>query len=201
VYIELVPIGDIDLTNYHRQAETQSMERLENKLGHVSHTLTDISRSIEISQLNTPKVLGYPWETDSSSSFVHLNDAIGRSIVLPAVLCRTVQTFQDTLKIMFSDHPGFGDVNTGQYEIINETDGRTLFHGHRTSTLTRRNWEPLIPTKIDPGSKLKMSILKVKVVPTPQKALVASVQRDERCPACEFLTSGRAFWTWLVPLN
>ncbi|KAI9692342.1 MAG: hypothetical protein M1822_006573 [Bathelium mastoideum] len=173
------------------QLGAQSTDRLERQVGQISYTLAEIVKSVQTTQLNLPKALGYPWEGDEPSSYVRFDDAIGRSTVLPAVLCRTFDTFQDTLKIMFSDHPGFGKVTKGEFEIIDETTGRTIFPGPARTSDGRH--QSLIDAGIKPGTKISMNIVSVKTLKAPKDFLVPSVRITEDCPNCGHHTLGRKF--------
>jgi hypothetical protein len=138
--------------------------------------------------VNRPKTLGYLWESDVASSHIHLDDALGRKLILPAVLCRTPQTFQETIKIIFADHPGFQKVAQMEYEIIDQTDGRAIFQGAR--------FTPHFPREIQPGSKLAMSILSIRTQKAPRDEMVFSLPKEQPCPKCGFDTPGRGLRIW-----
>jgi hypothetical protein len=141
-----------------------------------------------------PKMLGYPWEGDVLSSHVHIEDVLGRPLVLPIMLCRTRQTLKDTMRIMFSDHPGLKEVVEGNFELVDKQDQLTIFDG-RVDRPGIRDWH-FPPDAIRPGAKLLMNILRVKTVHAPKATLVTSVQTLETCPRCGFATPGRQFRKW-----
>jgi len=119
--------------------EAQSTQRLERQIAQVSSTLTEIVQTIQTTQLNIPKYLGYPGEAHITSTSSHgcLEDVLGRRTISPADLCRTFHTFHDILKIMFSEHPGLETVVQRVFEIMDGTTSRTIF-GEPADTSTRR---------------------------------------------------------------
>lgn len=167
---------------------------LERQVNQISYTLSDVVKSIQATQFNVPKGLGYTWEGDPASSHVCLDDVLGRCTILPAVLCRTFNTFHETLKIMFTDNPGFEKVVKGDFEIIDETNGCTIFQG-RVSTSTSNQQSP-IQVGIKPGTKLLMSVLSVRTLNAPGDFLISSIQALECCPNCGYHTLGRKFRKW-----
>jgi hypothetical protein len=150
--------------------------------------------TVQTTQKMMPKMLGYPWEGDVLSSHVHIEDVLGRPLVLPIMLCRTRQTLKDTMRIMFSDHPGLKEVVDGKFELIDKHNQLMVFDGR---VIGPRRDDHYPPTKIvQPGAKLLMNILRVKTVRAPERSLVASVQTLEACPRCGFTTPGRRFRKW-----
>lgn len=186
----------VDIISSKSQVEAQSADRLEEKMAIMSVTVADVFQTVHKLQAKMPKALGYPWEGDIASSHVHLEDVLGRSVLLPTVLCRTFKSFHDTLKIMFSDHPGFGKVSTLEYEIIDETNNRTVFPG-RAKKLAYDHGH-FRDTSILPGTKLLMSIQDVVIIEARKDALASSVQTSECCLNCEAQTFGRNFRKWYV---
>ena len=182
---------------FQSQLGAQSASRLETHAGQVSYTLTEITKSVQKMQLNMPKFLGYPWEGDAPSSHVYLDDVLGRCHILPAVLCRNFSTFHDTLKLMFSEHPGFRKIVKGEYEIFDGSDGRMVFPGTAIKSFRHSLSSPRIAQAIiRPGSNLSMSILNVRTLKAPNDHLVSSVNEVEACPKCGFQTTGRQFRKW-----
>ncbi|KIX97136.1 uncharacterized protein Z520_07250 [Fonsecaea multimorphosa CBS 102226] len=197
---------NIQLGAQSSHQEAQSTQRLQGQIGHFSSTLTEIVQIVQTIQLNMPKCLGYPWEADVASSHVYLQDVLGRSTILPAVLCRTFNTFHDTLKIMFSDHPGFKEVVRGDFEIIDETIGLPIFLGRALPTIlgrgiaSAREQDSLTREWVKPGSRLSMSIVNTVLVrqrSTPMDSSSDFFQTDEECPNCgRFQTVGRRLNKW-----
>ena len=70
-------------------------------------------------------MLGYPWDADIASH-VKFEDALGRNIILPDVLCRNAQSFQDTVQIIFANQPGFQDIVEGNYDIVDVNTNSTV---------------------------------------------------------------------------
>jgi ankyrin repeat protein len=147
-----------------------------------------------------PKMLGYPWEGDILSSHVHIEDVLGRPLVLPIMLCRTSETLKDTMRIMFSDHPGMKEVVEGNFELVDKRNQLTIFDGRDGTPQTRDYYYYYYysPHVVQPGAKLLMNILRVKTIHAPRHSLVASVQALETCPRCGFATPGRRFRKWQV---
>jgi hypothetical protein len=160
----------------------------------ISSTLAAIFDTVQATHKSMPRTLGYPWEGDIISSHVHIDDVLGRSIVLPIVLCRTKQTLRDTMKIMFSDHPGLREVEEGNFELVDKQKQLTVFDGRADKSQLISYGSP--SDVVSPGAKLLMSILRVKTVHAPKDFLVGSVQTLETCPRCGFVTSGRQFRQW-----
>lgn len=98
-------------------------------VGQMSSTVASILDEVLVMQRSMPKALGYTWESDVASSHVHIEDIRGRKIVLPIVLCRTEQTIRNTVKIMFSDHPGWKNVVEGNFELVDSQSQLTVFDG------------------------------------------------------------------------
>jgi hypothetical protein len=150
--------------------------------------------TVQTTQKMMPKMLGYPWEGDVLSSHVHIEDVLGRPIILPITLCRTRETLKNIMRIMFSDHPGLKEVVDGKFELIDKQNQLTIFDG-RVDTLETGNPYSLSDA-VQPGAKLLMNILRVKTIHAPKASLVTSVRTLETCPRCGFATPGRRFRKW-----
>ena len=70
-------------------------------------------------------------------SYVGFKNALGRNVVLPQVLCRSAQSFQNTLKIIVTNHPGNQSIRRGDYETITTETGEVQFrpNSNRSETL------------------------------------------------------------------
>ncbi|CAN9416968.1 unnamed protein product, partial [Alternaria alternata] len=99
------------------------------QVSQISVTVAAIFDTVRTTQEMMPKMLGYPWEGDVLSSHVHIEDVLGRPIVLPIMLCRTRQRLKDTIRLMFSDHPGFKEVVDGNFELVDKQNQLTIFDG------------------------------------------------------------------------
>jgi hypothetical protein len=75
-----------------REFETRSASKIEGKLDNANRSLSEILTLIQI-QSNQPKYLGYPWQGDCPGNRVFLEDALGRPIELPAILCRDLKVY------------------------------------------------------------------------------------------------------------
>ncbi|KAL1794408.1 hypothetical protein ACET3X_007829 [Alternaria dauci] len=173
------------------QTETNFKEEFRGQVDQISFTVAAIFDTVNTTQRMMPKTLGYPWEGDVISSHVQIEDVLGRSIVLPIMLCRTRQTLKDTMSIMFSDHPGLKEVMNGSFELVDRQKQLTILDGRTNTPQTREDHSP--PDAVQPGAKLLMNILRVKTVHAPRASLVASIQSLETCPRCGFATPGQRF--------
>ncbi|KAF2811278.1 ankyrin [Mytilinidion resinicola] len=173
------------------QFEAESTNRLESKIHQISYSLSEIHTLVAITQQNKPRDLGYQWEADPASSHIYLEDIIGRTLILPFTLCRNTQTFHDTLKIIFADHPGYQKVVKREFEIIDQ-DGDTVFNG---STLRERfdglSSPPL--GKVRPGACLEMNILITIKKKAPRDAMVMPLSRTQPCLICGLPSTGIGF--------
>jgi hypothetical protein len=176
------------------QTETSFAEESRGQANRISVTVAAIFDTVQNTQKMMPKMLGYPWESDIVSSHVHIEDVLGRPIVLPIMLCRTSETLKDTMRIMFSDHPGLKEVVDGNFELVDKQSQLTVFDGRDDKLWTDVYYYPT--DAVQPGAKLLMNILRVKTVHAPRTSLVTSVQTLEACPRCGFATPGRRFRKW-----
>ncbi|KAI9739356.1 MAG: hypothetical protein M1834_007569 [Cirrosporium novae-zelandiae] len=173
------------------QIQVHTTSRVEASLQGLIRTVGEIHTYVQVQQ-NRPKVLGYHWEGDDISSHITLNDALGRKLTLPTALCRNLQTFQDTLEIIFRDHPGFCKVVKQEYEIVDEIENITLFRGN----VFRPN--PFIQNLVlgdikqfKPGAKLGMNVLRVTTQETRWEQLILPPEKRQLCPNCGTKTYGR----------
>jgi hypothetical protein len=176
------------------QTETNFAEESRGQANQISVTVAAIFDTVQITQRMMPKMLGYAWEGDVISSHVHIEDVLGRPMVLPIALCRTRQTLKDTMRIMFSDHPGLREVVDGNFELVDKQSQLTIFDGRADTPEMNSPYSP--SDAVQPGAKLLMNILRVKTVRAPETSLVASVHTLETCPRCGFATPGRQFRKW-----
>ncbi|CAN9441449.1 unnamed protein product [Alternaria alternata] len=176
------------------QTETNFAEESRGQANQISVTVAAIFDTVQITQRMMPKMLGYAWEGDVISSHVHIEDVLGRPMVLPITLCRTRQTLKDTMRIMFSDHPGLREVVDGNFELVDKQSQLTIFDGRADTPEMNSPYSP--SDAVQPGAKLLMNILRVKTVRAPETSLVASVHTLETCPRCGFATPGRQFRKW-----
>ncbi|RYO06490.1 hypothetical protein AA0121_g12037 [Alternaria tenuissima] len=173
------------------QTESNFAEESRGQVNQISVTVAAIFDTVVTTQKMMPKMLGYPWEGDVLSSHVHIEDVLGRPIVLPFMLCRTSETLKDTMRIMFSDHPGLKEVVDGNFELVDKENQLTIFDG-RVGRPGIMDWRS-DSDPVQPGAKLLMNILRVKTVHAPRASLVASVRTLETCLRCGFATPGRQF--------
>ncbi|KAH8634297.1 hypothetical protein IG631_09697 [Alternaria alternata] len=176
------------------QTETSFAEESRGQANQISVTVAAIFDTVQTTQKTMPKMLGYPWEGDDLSSHVHIEDVLGRPIVLPIMLCRTSETLKDTMRIMFSDHPGLKEVVDGNFELVDKQSQLTIFDGRVDSPQMRQYYHP--SDAIQPGAKLLMNVLRVRTFRAQESSLINSVQTLETCPRCGFATPGRQFRKW-----
>jgi hypothetical protein len=175
------------------QLEAESTNRLESKFHQISHSLSEIHTLVTITQQNRPPALGYPWETDSISSHIHMEDILGRKLILPHALCHNMQTFHDTLKILFADHPGYQRIVNMEFEIISQ-DGGVIFDG---STALRRkvpfgSYTSPLPV-VRPGAHLEMNILISVKKDAPNDTMISPYSRCQSCIKCGLPSPGIGF--------
>ncbi|KAF8244489.1 hypothetical protein K440DRAFT_609472 [Wilcoxina mikolae CBS 423.85] len=113
--------------------------RLEGILSEVCQYIRDIPSKL-------PKFLGYSWEgsTGPKHGVVHFEDALGRHVELPRVLCRDYESFHDVLEIMFRKSSGHKRVLRKYYEI-EDAEGNVI---------NTKQWEQ----KVLPGVRIAMNI-------------------------------------------
>ncbi|KAI9800540.1 MAG: hypothetical protein M1825_004089 [Sarcosagium campestre] len=94
-----------------------------------------------------PKDLGYTWEggTLPSERPLLFQDALGRSMRVPLMLCATPETFHDILLVMFKNLPGRDHVNRKQYQLQDSSE----------TPLDALVWEDVVR----PGSTMNMNVL------------------------------------------
>jgi len=186
------------LTAFNIQTQAQSAEQANKKLEGLGRTLNELHTLVKISQENRPRVLGYSWEGDVVS-YVRFEDALGRNVVLPQVLCRSAQSFQDTLKIMFANHPGYQSILRGDYEIVNAETGEVLFRPNSS-----RSGVPWRPKGLHhgwdrhflPGTKLAMYAIKRKMLSACRQSQVPTVPKGVFCPRCGWENFGAGYRKW-----
>ncbi|OWY49740.1 ankyrin [Alternaria alternata] len=155
------------------QTETNFAEESRGQVNQISVTVAAIYDTVQTTQKMMPKILGYSWEGDIVSSHVHIEDVL------------------DTMRIMFSDHPGLKEVVDGNFELVDKQNQLTIFDGRVDTPQTKNYRSP--SDAIQPGAKLLMNILRIKIIHAPRDSLAASVQALETCPRCGFATPGRRF--------
>jgi hypothetical protein len=113
------------------------------------------------------------------------------------------QSFQDTLEIMFRDHPGYGKISEGDYELVDESDGKLITFGLLNSPEPEGESRPVLKStkewqrKVLPGVRVAMNIILRGQMPAPPSEPIPVVQKQ--CPRCQTLNSGRisgGFMTW-----
>ena len=187
------------------QIQAQSAAKAENRLDGIGRSVHEIHTYLKITQENRPRTLGYPWESDDISTHIKFEDVLGRKLKLPAVLCRTPESFLATLKIMFADHPGYTKIKLGQFEIVSVVSGQSLLPRSSSSldpgilrNFEIENCRTLWRRRVVPGASLEMNIIKRRRFDAPRKQLLPSVPREVPCPSCGFMISGLGFQKWYV---
>lgn len=187
------------------QIQAQSAAKAENRLDGIGRSVHEIHTYLMMTQENRPRMLGYTWESDDISTHIRFEDALGRKLILPVVLCHSPKSFLDTLKIMFTDHPGYTKVQLGQFEIHNAVSGQSLLP--RSSSILDpgilkefeiENCRTLWRRSVVPGASLEMNIIKRRRFDAPENQLLPSVPREVPCPSCGFMISGLGFQKWYV---
>ena len=151
------------LTAVNIQIQAQSARKTEMKLDRIHRSLNEVHTLVKISQENQPKALGYPWEA-TLASHVKFEDALGRNVLLPDILCRSILCFQDTVRTMFTNHPGFEMIVQGNYETVDADTNLIILRG--ASEPTARKLEKLENTAMQtrwrqhvlPGTRLAMNL-------------------------------------------
>ncbi|KAI9776663.1 MAG: hypothetical protein M1839_009469 [Geoglossum umbratile] len=173
--------------------EAQSASRIESKLDSANHSLSEILATVQY-QSKQPKYLGYPWQGDCPGNRVFLEDVLGRPIELPAILCRDLRSFQDTLEIAFRGRPGQQQVHSGDYELVDASQGSLVSLGlpsmrsnDKSGPLVlkgAREWQK----KVLPGVRLAMNIILWGSSSAPRNEILPAV--DKKCPRCQALNGG-----------
>ena len=186
------------LTAVTIRIQAQSAEKANSKLERIHRALDVIHTLIKISQENRPRTLGYSWETDMASH-IEFEDALGRKVILPDVLCRSAQSFQDTARIMFANHPGYQMIVEGNYEIVDAEINKAILHSASNllgygskSTALHSCWEQCLL----PETKLAMNIINKRRLRDSPESLVPSVSKDVPCPNCGWQSVGRGLREW-----
>ena len=186
------------LTAINIQIQAQSAEKADKKLDKLDRTLDEVHTLVKFTQENRPKMLGYPWEVDMASH-VEFEDALGRKVILPNVLCRSAQVFQDTLQIMFANHPGHQTIADRRYEIVDANTDLAILHAaldfprddSGLSALQDR-WKQYVL----PGAKLAMNIISKKRIRDSPDFLVPTIPKNVPCPSCGWHNCGRGLRKW-----
>jgi len=106
---------------------------------------------------------------------------------------------------MFRDHPGYRTICKGDYELVDESEGKLITFGLPNSSEPIRESRPVLYTanewqkKVLPGVRVAMNIILRGQMPAPRSAPLPAVQKQ--CPRCQTLNSGRisrGFMTWYV---
>ena len=126
-------------------------------------------------------------------------------ILVWQLLTNTFQSFQDTLEIIFRDLPGYRTICKGDYELVDELEGKLITFGLPNSSESERESRPVLKTanewqkKVLPGVRVAMNIILHGRMPAPRSEPLPAVQKQ--CPRCRTLNSGRisgGFMTWYV---
>ncbi|KAF8543027.1 hypothetical protein BDD12DRAFT_875385 [Trichophaea hybrida] len=134
-------------------------------------TLSDLCEHVKvITSGQLPNALGYSWQgsTGLEHGVISLEDASGRFVDLPTILCRNFDSFHDTLEIMFRKRPGHKIVAAGDYEI----------EGAEGKLVTASEWQ----NHILPGVRIAMNILIRQSHPKKFDEL-----SSRKCPRCSAL--------------
>ena len=157
--------------------------------------MSEIHTLVAITQQNQPRALGYQWEADSTSSHIHLEDILGRRLVLPLALCRNLQTFLDTLKVLYTDHPGYQKVVNREFEVIDQDSG-ILFDGLKMTGKSQDGFPSPTFDKIRPGARLEMNALIAMKKEPPRNAMIMPVSKNKSCPKCGLSSTGVGLEKW-----
>jgi hypothetical protein len=104
---------------------------------------------------------------------------------------------------MFRDHPGYGKICEGDYELVDESKGKLITFGLPNSPETERESRPVLKSarewqrKVLPGVRVAMNIILRGQMLAPRSESLPAVQKQ--CPRCQTLNSGRisgGFMTW-----
>ena len=193
------------LTAVSIQTQVHTAQRADNKLERMNRTLDEVHTFVKISQENRPKMLGYPWETDIESH-IKFEDALGRKLILPDVLCQSAQSFQDTVQIMFANHPGFRTIVEGNYEIIDTSTNSAILSPHSAilrpssnslgSDLNDVAFQTRWRAHVLPGTNLAMNIINKRRLRGSPDSLVPAVPTEVPCPDCGWNCFGHGLRKW-----
>lgn len=140
-----------------------------------------------------PHTMGYPWETEIPIFF---EDVFGRCHRLPQILCRDVETFCDTLRLLFRsmvDHDGIG--RWEDYEIVEDS---AILPGLRRHVIdSGSGYDPkLWYETVRPGRKLAMNIVRTQKIAAKRDALIPLVPKNRNCPKCGTICPGTKLSAW-----
>ena len=184
------------MTAVNIQIQAQSADKADKKLDRVSRTLNEVYTLVKV-QENRPKVLGYPWEA-ALASHVKFEDALGRNVMLPDILCRSALSFRDVVQIMFANHPGFEMIVRGDYEIIDADTNLVILRGASNSSNSNLETKALQTRwrhHVLPGTKLAMNIINKRRLGSPD-FLLPAVPKEVPCPNCGWQNSGCGLRKW-----
>jgi hypothetical protein len=106
---------------------------------------------------------------------------------------------------MFRDLPGYKTISNGDYELVDESEGKLITFGLPNSSESERESRPVLKTanewqkKVLPGVRVAMNIILRGRMRAPRSEPLPAVQKQ--CPRCQTLNSGRiscGFMTWYV---
>jgi len=104
---------------------------------------------------------------------------------------------------MFRDHPGYRKICEGDYELVDESEGKLITFGLPNSSKPERESRPVLKSakewqrRVFPGVRVAMNIILRGQMPAPPSKPLPVVQKQ--CPRCQTLNSGRisgGFMTW-----
>jgi len=104
---------------------------------------------------------------------------------------------------MFRDHPGYRKICEGDYELVDESEGKLITFGLPNSSKPERESRPVLKSakewqrRVFPGVGVAMNIILRGHMPAPPSKPLPVVQKQ--CPRCQTLNSGRisgGFMTW-----
>lgn len=186
------------LTAVNIQTQVHSAEKANNKLERMNRTLDEVHTFVKISQKNRPKMLGYPWEADIASH-IKFEDALGRNLILPDILCQSAKSFQDTLQIMFANHPNSQTIIEGNYEIIDASTNSTILRPYLSSSGSDLNdiaFQTRWRAHVLPGTALAMNVINKRRLRRSPESLVPAVPTEVPCPDCRWKCFGHGLRKW-----
>jgi hypothetical protein len=106
---------------------------------------------------------------------------------------------------MFRDRPGYRAICKGDYELVDESEGKLITFGLPNSFKSERESHLVLKTtnewqkKVLPGVRIAMNIVLRGRMQAPRSEPLPAAQKH--CPRCQTLNSGRiscGFMTWYV---
>jgi hypothetical protein len=104
---------------------------------------------------------------------------------------------------MFRDHPGYERICEGDYELMDESEGKPITFGLPNCSKLGGGPPAVLKSagkwqqKVLPGIRITMNIILRGQMPAPPSEPLPVVQKQ--CPRCQTLNSGRisgGFMTW-----